>query len=428
MPNILKGIYKQTAKLASEFAVDDTIYTKDQLLIEKDTLKMKLSDGENTFAKLAYVNLSTDEIKKLILDKSPTVNITQNDTGYEISVTDMNGTSKANLKTGKEINTSYDEENETIVIGGDGGFTDPNEKIKYITCWGDSLTAGGGWTTTLSNLAEMPIYNGGTGGESARTIVARQGADIMMVNNITIPADTTPVTIASRSTDSGISTELGYKVTPLLQGGSHVNPCKIGNIVGTLAWTGTNYADTNGTWTFTRKEAGEAVTINRPTAIRTDFDMNKNNPYLMIIYIGQNGGYTDLDDLVRQHKLMIQHASADHVIILGLSSGTAANRKDYEDRMKKEFGRYFISLREYLAHPIYGGEDGNTIVSCYGLADQNLEPGSKEYNGTTYNALEEIATGTVPHQILQDSVHYTTGTKTVIGNMIYKKCKELNIF
>ena len=95
--------------------------------------------------------------------------------------------------------------------------------------------------------------------------------------------------------------------------------------------------------------------------------------------------------------------------------------------MKKEFGRYFISLREYLAHPIYG-TDGNTIVSCYGLADQGLEPGSKEYNGVTYNALDEIATGTVPHQILQDSVHYTAGTKDVIGNMLYKKCCELNIF
>lgn len=95
--------------------------------------------------------------------------------------------------------------------------------------------------------------------------------------------------------------------------------------------------------------------------------------------------------------------------------------------MKKEFGRYFISLREYLAHPIYD-TDGKTIKSCYGLADQELEPGSKEYNDVVYNALEEIATGTVPHQILADSVHYTAGTKEVVGKLIYKRCQELNIF
>lgn len=298
---------------------------------------------------------------------------------------------------------------------------------KEITCWGDSLTAGGGWTTTLQTLSGLKVNNGGTGGENARTIVARQGADVMVVNNITIPASTDPVLIASRSTDQGIPTALGYKVTPLLQGGAHVNPCYIGDIKGTLKWTGTSYADMNGIWTFTRAEAGSEVVIDRPTALRTDFDVNHNKD-IMIIFIGQNGGYDDVQDLINMHKLIIDHNSSDskQYLILGLSSGTAAQRADYESAMKKAFGRRFLSLREYLAHPIYG-EDGTTIVSCYGLADQGLEPGSVEYNGQTYVALDEIATGTVPHQILADSVHYTAGTKTVIGNLVYKTMRELNI-
>ena len=297
---------------------------------------------------------------------------------------------------------------------------------KYITTWGDSLTAGGGWNSRLAELAGMTLYNGGTGGEDSKTIVARQGADIMMINNILIPADKTPIVIAQRSVDGGIVTAEGKKVAPLLQGGAHVNPCKIGDVIGTLKWTGTNYADMTGDWTFTRNELGDAVTIDRPTAIRTDFDMNKNSPYLMVIFIGQNGGYSNLDDLVRQHRLMIEHSQAKHYIILGLSSGTASNRAEYENRMKTEFGRYFISLREYLAHPITNST--GDIISCYGLADQGLAPASKEYNGTTYVALDEIKNGAVPHQILQDSVHYTTGTKKIIGDMLYKKCCELNIF
>ena len=298
--------------------------------------------------------------------------------------------------------------------------------VKYITCWGDSLTAIGGWTTKLQELSGIPVYNGGTGGENARTIVARQGADAMVVNNITIPADTTPVTIASMQTDKGILTVEGNRVTPLLQGGAHVNPCKIGDTLGTLKWTGNGYADPTGVWTFTRAEAGSAITINRPTILRTDFDMNRNAPYLMIIFIGQNGGYSSIDDLIRQHRLMIEHANAKHFIVLGLSSGSASSRSEYEARMKKEFGRYFISLREYLAHPIK--DSSNNIISCYGLDDQGLEPGSKEYNGQTYVALDEIATGTVPHQILMDTVHYTDGTRKVVANLIYKRCKELNIF
>ena len=124
---------------------------------------------------------------------------------------------------------------------------------------------------------------------------------------------------------------------------------------------------------------------------------------------------------------MIEHSQAKHTIVLGLSSGSAASRAEYEARMKKEFGRYFISLREYLSHPIYNS-DGE-IISCYGLADQGLELNDTyTYNGTTYDVLAEIKAGTVPHMILADSVHYTTGTKKVIGDMLYKKCRDLNIF
>lgn len=293
----------------------------------------------------------------------------------------------------------------------------PAQNVASITCWGDSLTAMGGWTQKLATLSGLPVYNGGTGGENSKGIMARQGGDVMIVDNITIPATTTSVTIASRASDNGISTQLGNKVMPLLQGGTHVNPVMLGDIAGTLAWTGSDYADQNGTWTFTRATAGEEIVINRPTAIRTNFDINHNGKNeLMIIFMGQNGGWNDSADLIHQHKLMIDHFKGKEYVILGLSSGTATSRADYEAAMKEAFGRRFISLREYLAHPIY--ENGE-IVSCYGLADQNLTP--------TTDDLEKIAIGQVPASCLADSVHYTVGTREVIGNMLYKKLCELNI-
>ena len=288
-----------------------------------------------------------------------------------------------------------------------------------IVCWGDSLTAGGGWTATLQKLSGIPVYNGGTGGENARTIAARQGADVMLVNNITIPAACEPVTIAVRKTDSGILTEEGYKVTPLLQGGAHVNPVKIGEVEGTLRWTGMNYADTNGIWTFTRSAAGEAVTIKRPTAVRTAFDRLHNQPSeVMILFIGQNGGYADLTDLIRMHQQMISHFKGKEYLVLGLSSGTESQRAEYEKQMKQAFGRRFVSLREYLAHPVYD-TDGKTVISCYGLDDAGLDPTDAD--------IERIKQGQVPQTLLADSVHYTAATKTVIGTMLYKKMIELGI-
>ena len=288
-----------------------------------------------------------------------------------------------------------------------------------IVCWGDSLTRGGGWTSRLSSLSGLPVLNAATGGENSRTIVARQGGDVMVANNITIPTGQTAVLIADRSVDGGISTSLGYKVSPLYQGGSdHVNPCMIGDVEGTLRWTGSNYADTTGDWTFTRNADGEEVVITRPTAIRTAFDINHNGG-IQILFIGQNGGYSDLDDLVLQHRRMIDHSKATTTIVLGLSSGTEGLRADYEARFKLEFGRYFISLREYLAFPIYD-TDGTTIISSYGLDDAGITPTSSD--------LTMLASGRTPASLLSDAVHFNSACKTVIGNMLYKKMLGLNVF
>jgi len=274
----------------------------------------------------------------------------------------------------------------------------------YITCWGDSLTAGGGWTDVLAADLGIPVYNAGTGGEGTNTIVARQGADVMTINNITIPATTTAVQIGTYA--SGITSQFGYKTMPLLQGGTaHVNPVKIGDIEGTLAFTGTAYNDTTGVFTFTRSVAGTETVVNRPTAIRTKADREWNDG-LMIAYVGQNGGHADDADLVRRHRLMKQHYKGRFkMVVLGLSSGSAASRASYEAAMKLEFGRYFISLREYLA--------------TYGLSDAGLTP--------TQADTDAMATGTVPPQLLADTVHYTASTKTVIGKMLVKKLRELQV-
>lgn len=299
----------------------------------------------------------------------------------------------------------------------------------HIVCWGDSLTApADGWTNTLEILSGVPVHNAGVGGEKATTIMARQGGDVITINNIIIPAEQTPITIANRAFDKGLTTEEGKIVTPLLRKDSgHFNPVLIGDIEGNLSWTGKDHEDSNGSWVFTRNEPGEKVTINRPTAIRTAWDRRFNGQdVIMIIFMGANGGYQTIDELVNMHRKMIDHFQGKEYLILGFSHGSNNPKtKSYETAMKKEFGRRFISLREYLSTPIYDKE-GN-LISCYGLDDQGLLPKDKEYDGITYKTLDEIKEGIVPHQLLIDSIHYTSGTHHVIGSLIYKKMKELNM-
>lgn len=275
-----------------------------------------------------------------------------------------------------------------------------------VVCWGDSLTAGGGWTERLAALSGLNVLNAGTGGEPSATIMARHGADVMIVDGITIPAGTQPVTIATYN--DGIRTEFGRIVRPLLQGGTaHVNPVKIGDIEGTLKWTGSAYNDTTGTWTFTRTVAGDAVTIDRPTAMLTAFDRVYNNRHnIPIVFIGTNDGTFDVADMVNRNKLMIAHAKAEKYIVLGLSRVPDSLKGTYEAEMRAAFGRNFLSLREYLTK--------------YGLADQGLT--------ATVDDNAAIANGDIPPQLLVDTVHYTDATKTAIGNLIYKRCCELEMF
>lgn len=279
-----------------------------------------------------------------------------------------------------------------------------NNSSNEIVCWGDSLTAMGGWTNKLAELSGMTVINAGVGGETSATIMARQGANCMLVNNITIPSDTTAVQIATRT--EKIMTFNGKYALPLLQGGSStINPCYIKGIKGTLSWTGSSYNDMTGVWNFTRTTAGEEVIINRPTPIITNYMKIKRTPKLMIIFIGQNGGWDTVESLIEQHKLMIDYANNPEYFVLGLSSGTATERAEYEKAMKNAFGRRFFSLREYL--------------SQYGIDDLGLTPTDEDTA-----AMEE---GKVPPQLLIDSVHYSTDTRSLIGKLIYDKLVELNI-
>lgn len=109
--------------------------------------------------------------------------------------------------------------------------------------------------------------------------------------------------------------------------------------------------------------------------------------------------------------MMIEHSNANHVIILGLSSGSAASRDDYEARMKKEFGRYFISLREYLSTPIYKNGE---IVSCYGIADQDAD--------VAMDYISQNASGKLFYKRLQRELHHMLFLRIVYTiQTVYKK-------
>lgn len=274
---------------------------------------------------------------------------------------------------------------------------------KKIICWGDSLTAMGGWTGKLATLSGFTVVNCGTGGENSNVIAARQGADCIVINNLTIPATTDAKFVTDYTTK--FTTYMGKTVAPLLQGGTaHVNPCRIGDIEGTLAWTGSAWNDTTGVWTFTRSEAGEEVVINRPTQLTTYADRTYNNgQHIHIFFVGTNDGAFNVDDMIAKIRLMIDRSGTSEYLVMGL---TRIQSEGYKEKFKAAFGRKWLDLHGYLV--------------AYGLEDSGITPTDADNTA--------IASDLVPPSLLMDAVHYTDKTRELVGIQVYNRLRDLHYF
>ncbi|MCM3216099.1 phage baseplate upper protein [Niallia taxi] len=347
------------------------------------------------------IELKDNSIRQTAIENMEEVDTSLN--GILFSITDIDGRMSA------------------LTLGEDGFFTDwvineIKERINALTegidvpkikAYGDSLTAGagGGGTTypsVLASLTGLQVVNYGVGGETSATIACRQGGRNFVINNFTIPSDTSKVQIADYN--NPIKDNFGRAVHPLRQGSGGINPCYINGVKGTLTATQTSSTSTDLIYYFQREAAGEAVVIDRPTAIITNAQMTKSSSDINIFFIGQNGGWTDDAEHIQQVKDMIKFSGSDRYVVLGLTTGTTASRADKEKAFQQAFGRNYINLREYL--------------STYAIYDVGLTP--------TQADLDAMAVGSVPPSILNDPVHFNGFGYTGIGKFaIYKRLKEL---
>ncbi len=257
-----------------------------------------------------------------------------------------------------------------------------------ITCWGDGLTMGNGsdgpsYPEILSQLAHLTVHNMGVKLEDSATIATRQGGRYIVLNDITIPSTTNPIQIG---TSNNLINNAFESVSLLKNGDVGINPVSIAGIEGTLSIT----EDRPAIYYFTRHFEGDEFSIQEPTPLLTAASQEHNKD-ITIIFIGQNGGYETIDQLIDQQMSMIEHLGHDKYLILGLTTGTGNSRAELEQRLSELYGEKFINLREYLVTD--------------GLNDANLQP--------TEDDLANIAIGKLPASLLVD--------EGIVGNSIYHK-------
>jgi hypothetical protein len=287
-----------------------------------------------------------------------------------------------------------------------------SEFLPGVVCWGDGLTAGAGgkgvsYPEVLEDLIAdnfqdtMPVINCGVGGEDTNTIIGRAGGvPYIIAESFTIPPDTSKVKFVFTSSN-------GSPVAPLRQGDCGVNPVSINGITGNISIEQESYFGEDFSYNFSRGASGKPVEVKTGTPIYSNGSIQYRN-FIPIIFIGQNGGWENNDELIAQQMSIVNFKThnQDNFLILGLTTGNAASRASLETDLLNYYGDKYINLREYL--------------SSDGIYDAGLEP--------TKQDLEAIKAGSVPPSLLSDSVHLNSYGYALIGRLVFERMVELGYF
>jgi lysophospholipase L1-like esterase len=316
------------------------------------------------------------------------------------------------------------------------------EDTKVIVCWGDSLTAphfrdnlkgtikkmikgDDSYPSILENNLDnvYQVINCGVGGENTLSIMARQGAfPFKLAHDVVIfKSNKSKFTefIGNSDIIAFESTYNNKKSTPLLRGwketgSSHFNPCTI-NGKSFVIKSESQYWKEDKKYQFEYNyfiESNDVIsktyTLKKGSIIETNAMHTLRNAYANIFFMGQNGGFKDVAELIKQYKEMIKYSKSDIYIIIGYHKPNTPipNIKrmiQMEDSLSNEFGNHYINLRSYLVKN--------------GLKDANLNP--------TQIDTDSIIKNQVPPQLMTDGTHFTTIGYELIGNLCAKRFKEL---
>ncbi len=157
----------------------------------------------------------------------------------------------------------------------------------------------------------------------------------------------------------------------------------------------------------------KAITIaGRAGAIPTDAEsmpssLSMYRDYMPVIYIGENGGYQDADDLVAQINAIIgTYGNQEQYLVLGFTIGSASSSAGIESAFLEAFGDHYINLREFI------GANGMQLVGLEATADDE----------------KAIESGAMPPSLLYDRLHFNSYGYTVMGHAVYERMGILGYY
>lgn len=302
-----------------------------------------------------------------------------------------------NADGSKEVHNTKDVDSITFVDKKKAASLTTKKKI--VMGWGDSLTAGAGgngvsYPSVLQSLLgkEYQVINAGVGGEKTYTIAARQGGNPMTISeDVIVPNDGEYANIV-------LIDHFGNELKPLLQGGDKtINPCLINGHECNIRWTG-DMLGNDGVYQITTTDTCSFV-MKKNTPILTNYMRKYHNPYAIIIWIGQNGGFIDGEDLCDQIQRMIDYSGTDKYIII-----------NFHTNFFSRYNKFLIS------------RFGSHVIDWHGYSMS--EAMSEAELQKTEQDIEDIANGECPTSLRSDFVHLNSLGYKQLANLISTRIRE----
>lgn len=281
--------------------------------------------------------------------------------------------------------TEETEETETI----------PNENGRII-CIGDSVTLGTSnqysYPKLLSTKTNKEVFTFGGANDTSLDASARIGAYPLYTNAIVIPQEgEVNVKIYDKHDDL---------IKPFIN--SEALEVTIAEIVGSL-----KYNKEKEVYTFTRKEAGEAVNVPSDTQIiMAPFVVNPEKD-IVIIFTGNYDAYgpDSIFDTITHQLQIIRTLQTDNYIIVGLTARNRFERiSSMNDLIEQNHDEgHFLDIRTYLLEN--------------GLKEAEIE--------ATEEDLENVRNGFIPASLLADSINGNTKFNQILANQLVEKMLEL---
>lgn len=304
------------------------------------------------------------------------------------------------------------------------GKDDISDKL-VVTCYGDSMTEGMGFAvherypSVLQTLLgdDYLVQNCGDRGERTTDIMARQGGmPIFTKNDITFPAGEKRVQIGSGK-DRGFIAEDGRTLCWTAPFGRdlQIDKVEIGGVTYRIKIENFSYA-TQEADTYLVREGNattlEEVTIPANSKAVLDIITTPKNNYCDIYFMGFNGGYSNIDELVAQYQRMIDYRGNDrYLIVIPFIHWNKPNNQEMYTKFKAAFGDHAVDLIEYV---------------------QN---GAMEEAGLTVTDTdrEEMELGLIPvslrlNETSRTEIHLNAKGYNLLANLLYEQGVKIGLF